>query len=299
MRMRIGIIGGGSIGMLFASYLNQSGEVKLYTRTAGQAEIINRDGIWLNLKEQTKRLNVAADCFDNWNGQDEMTIVAVKQYQLERVLAKIRELPASGGKYMFLQNGMGHLKDLKKIADKEIYVGSVEHGAYRESENVVTHNGCGVTRVAPLNGTKSFLKTFVKNFSDSFPFVIEDDYYEMLVKKLTVNAIINPLSALLRVKNGELLKNPHYFLIMEKIFREIAQILPFKNPDQSFAQVVAVCEKTANNRSSMLKDIEQGRETEIDGILGFLLEEAESKGKKVPLIDALYHLIKGLSAYGQ
>jgi 2-dehydropantoate 2-reductase len=43
----------------------------------------------------------------------------------------------------------------------------------------------------------------------------------------------------------------------------------------------------------MLKDIETGRKTEIDAILGFLLEEAQKQEKQAPIIKNLYLLVKG------
>jgi 2-dehydropantoate 2-reductase len=43
----------------------------------------------------------------------------------------------------------------------------------------------------------------------------------------------------------------------------------------------------------MLKDIEAGRDTEVDAILGFLLEEAIDQEKKAPLVENFYYLIKG------
>jgi 2-dehydropantoate 2-reductase len=58
-------------------------------------------------------------------------------------------------------------------------------------------------------------------------------------------------------------------------------------------QVLKICKNTANNRSSMLKDIEAGRLTEIEAILGYLLDEAAKQKKHAPQIETLYYLIKG------
>ena len=55
--------------------------------------------------------------------------------------------------------------------------------------------------------------------------MIEEDYENMLLKKLVVNAVINPLTAILGIKNGELIENKHYFELVKMIFSEIEQCL--------------------------------------------------------------------------
>lgn len=295
--MNIGIIGGGSIGLLFAYYLSQSANVTLYTRTAEQAKKINEEGLYCHQREQVVRTQIAAKSFEFWKGQEEITLVTVKQYQLAHVLENIASQSdqKSNCRFLFLQNGMGHIRPLKKLTNYDIFVGSVEHGAYRNGQNSVIHNGNGVTKIALLHGDKAHFDDFIGLGSDSFPIVFEDNYYDMLIKKLIVNAMINPLTAILKVPNGALIKNESYHTILMNVFEELKLILNLENPDDDFAHVHAICEKTANNRSSMLKDLDQNQETEIDAILGYVLEEAELKGMKAPLINMLYHLIKGIS----
>ena len=56
--MRIGIIGGGAIGLLFANYLSENHDVTIFTRTKEQAELLNRDGLnfIVNGQLQTKKI---------------------------------------------------------------------------------------------------------------------------------------------------------------------------------------------------------------------------------------------------
>lgn len=291
--MRIGIIGGGSIGLLYAYYLNQTFSVTIYTRTREQAEKINEDGLWLKKKEQVLHTFVTAVPFESWQGNDEITLVTVKQYQLEHILERINNKNGKDERFLFLQNGMGHLKYLNSLPAQDIYVGSIEHGAYRDSPNMVTHNGEGVTRVAVYKGDAEFLNDFVNAVPSSFPYVLEPDYYEMLVRKLIVNAVINPITAILRVQNGELINNPYYNKILQNVFSELMVILNLNNRDEYFQNLINVCKKTAQNRSSMLKDLESNQETEVDAILGFLLDQAENNGIDSPFIRTFYHLIKG------
>ncbi|MBV7503838.1 2-dehydropantoate 2-reductase [Bacillus sp. sid0103] len=291
--MKVGIIGAGSIGLLFAAYLSRVFEVTIYTRTHEQTEEINNYGIVLKKQgEQTKSI-IKALPMNVWKGHEDLTIIAVKQYQLQTIMEKINELPAVPGNLLFLQNGMGHLKQLDCIPFTNIFVGSVEHGALKENRYTVTHNGEAVTKVAVFKGDPTLLFELISSAPLEFPLVFKEDYYNMLLSKLVVNAVINPLTAILKVENGELIKNQYYFQVLKNLYAEVSFILNFDNTEEQFRQIITICKNTSANRSSMLKDIEADRMTEVDAILGFILDEADKKHRKAPQVENLYYLIKG------
>ncbi|MCM3587083.1 2-dehydropantoate 2-reductase [Mesobacillus maritimus] len=287
--MQIGIIGAGAIGLLFSFYLSKTHRVTVYTRTADQAELINTNGIELVTGEKVENQLVQAKPFEEWTGEEDLAIVTVKQYQLPALFSKFDGTSS----LLFLQNGMGHLKYLSKIIARNIFVGTVEHGATRTTQNTVAHNGRGMTKCAVFRGEATVLRELVDSTTDEFSMSLENDYLEILQAKLIVNAIINPLTAAFQVNNGSLVDNPYFYRIVESMFREVSAVLNLQLPERQFANVVSVCENTASNRSSMLKDLEEGRKTEIDAILGYLLEEAESNQVEVPLIRNYYDVIKG------
>jgi 2-dehydropantoate 2-reductase len=289
--MRIGIIGGGSIGLLFSYYLSECYDVTLYTRTVGQADVIRQNGLQLKLNGQTYRREVKTRSFENWHGNEDVTFIAVKQYHLSSLVKQMLERQAEKTNFIFLQNGMGHLKLLHLLNSETIYVSTVDHGAYKSSPFTVEHNGIGQTKLALYKGNKVLPDSLY--VIPGFSIVFESNYYEMLIKKLVVNAIINPLTALLKVPNGEIIQNDHYLRAAQNLFSEISEILKLENAERYFHQVKEVCQKTANNRSSMLKDIEQNNQTEVDAIIGFILEEAERKKLKAPISQMLYDFIKG------
>lgn len=291
--MKIGIIGAGSIGLLFAAHLSKTCSVTIYTKTSEQAESINENGVVLLNKESSSKFDIKACQFDKWTGQEDLTIVAVKQYQMNEVidnLVKVKNKPID---MLFLQNGMSHLKLLSYLEGNNLFVGSVEHGALKENSFTVRQNGEGVTNLAVFLGDRTRLKDFASIVPDHFPVVIHKNYYEMLISKLIINAGINPLTAILQVENGQLIKNDYYFEALKDLFSEITFILNLAEPESYFHRVMEVCQNTALNRSSMLKDIESGRKTEVDAILGFLLEEAQKQEKPAPIIKNLYQLVKG------
>ena len=290
--MKIAIIGGGSMGLLFSYYLSAKHEVYLFTRTQQQADLINTNGLQMvKSGEGSAARNVFAAPIHTWQGTEELTIIAVKQYQLPDLMAILSAKTA--GSLLFLQNGYGHIKLLKDLTFFPIFVGSVEHGAVRLNGNTVIHNGEGVTRAAVFKGSEILLRELSASLASEFPIILEEDYKGMLIKKLVVNSVINPLTAILNVKNGELIRNPFYKEIFVKLFEECAQVLELHNKEDYFENLLNVCKKTAENHSSMYKDLENGRTTEIDAILGYLLEEAARKNIKAPLILNYYDCIKG------
>ncbi|WHY02280.1 2-dehydropantoate 2-reductase [Neobacillus sp. DY30] len=293
--MKIGIIGAGSIGLLFAAYLSKAFSVTLYTKTSEQAEIISQNGIYLQEGSARSKFSVSAKPISQWEGEEGLSIIAVKQYQLHSIIKQICKLEFIPQNLLFLQNGMSHLKLLNTIPAANIFVGSVEHGASKVNSNTVSHNGKGDINVALFKGSLQIIKEFtVPCGSINFPISLKDDYYNMLLNKLIANAVINPLTAILQVKNGELIVNSFYFSAVKKLFLEISYILNLEDPIKRFRDVVRICKKTGNNQSSMLKDLEAGRRTEIDAILGFLIEEAQIQQKTAPNIESYYNLIKGI-----
>lgn len=291
--MKVAIVGGGSIGLLFAYYLNQKHHVVLYVRSPRQLEILQRNGLFLHKRNDTYRTVVEARNISEWGcrGED-LSVICVKQYHLPALLDRKRfseEHPL-----IFVQNGMGHLKLLEKLNNRSIFVSAVEHGALRVAENEVNHTGEGITRIAPFRGDdQRLIDNLIVPLEREFPFVKEEDYYQMLVKKLVVNAVINPLTAILKVPNGQLLDNPRYFQILKMVFAEVKMILDLDHEEAYFKNLLQVCRNTANNRSSMLKDLEERRPTEVDAILGFLLDKAEEKNLAAPHTRMLYNMIKG------
>lgn len=291
--MRFGIIGGGSIGLLFAYYLSCKQPVCLYVRTNEQKELLEKNGLVLSLAAEEQINKIEVKLFSEWRGAEDATFIAVKQYQLDNMMGFLKTYSKAEHALVFLQNGMGHIKKLDCLAG-DIYVAAVEHGALRTKGNRVCHTGKGVTRIAPYRQSNpSFLNWLDSEYGSLFPFIIEENYENMLLKKLVANAVINPLTAILRVKNGEIIDNPHYFQLVLQLFSEVEQSLGLQDGQAYFENVRAVCMKTAENQSSMLRDLEENRPTEVDAILGYIIEKAEKSEINTPVIKAFYYAVKG------
>jgi 2-dehydropantoate 2-reductase len=133
-----------------------------------------------------------------------------------------------------------------------------------------------------------------------FEVKVVENAQSLLWGKLVINAAINPLTAILRVPNGELLQLPAARLLMAELAKEAAAVglahgasLPFEDP---VAAVENVAQRTAANRSSMLQDVLRGAQTEVDAICGAIVRNGEEKGIPVPVNRAMVHMLETMKA---
>ncbi|WP_071395439.1 2-dehydropantoate 2-reductase [Bacillus tuaregi] len=291
--MKIAIIGGGSIGLLFSYYLHMHHPVCLYVRSQEQAERIRKNGLSFMHSGEEKQIKLDVKLISEWQGEEDVTFIAVKQYHLPDLMDQLTAFSQADKTLIFLQNGMGHIKLLEPLHGK-ILLGTVEHGALKINSHTVIHTGVGLTKLAAYHHSSPMRQEVKKMLNDdNFLFLFEEDYGKMLTKKLVVNAVINPLTAILGVNNGELIQNPDFFAIVKRLFAEIETSLSLVNSEEYFQNVIAVCEKTAQNQSSMLRDLMENRPTEIDAILGYILEKAAERDINTPIIEAFYLAVKG------
>lgn len=121
----------------------------------------------------------------------------------------------------------------------------------------------------------------------------------MLFEKAILNSLINPLTAVLQVKNGELVTNQQAFLLMQTIYEELTAAFTSIAHTISFNDVVDLCRKTAENTSSMLADRMQGRKSEIETIVGAILNKALVNGHNLPTLRTLYHQVLAIEESGE
>ncbi|KAB7669275.1 2-dehydropantoate 2-reductase [Bacillus sp. B1-b2] len=296
--MKIGIIGAGAIGLLCAYQLNKKHDVTLYVRSENQFKKITENGLCYTFKEETTCVQINVKYFSEWCGKEDCTIVAVKQYHLEGIFHKIKQFSNDMMSIMFVQNGMSHLSAIKELEFRNVLVGIVEHGALKENLHSVIHTGIGSTKMATIKGEEgsNIVRELIESDLSVFPFIHEPNYELFMQKKLFVNSIVNSLTSILKVKNGELLKNEQYKKLVSLLMEEIIQVLTLSKEEaiEYRHYCFQIIKNTANNKSSMLRDLEAHKTTEIDAILGYIIKRAESIHMNASISTSYYYMIKGM-----
>ena len=223
-------------------------------------------------------------------------LVLVKAWQTERAAEQLKRCLAQDGLAVTLQNGLGNRETLvRSLGIDRVALGVTTTGATLLGPGLVKAGGEGPISIE-RNPALCPLETALT--SANFNVGIVEDALSLIWGKLVVNCAINPLTALLKVKNGELLERPSARAIMGKLALETAQVAKAENIRLPFEDSIAAAEdvayKTAANRSSMLQDILRGAPTEIDAICGAVVQTAEKHGIDTPVNWACWQLVKAL-----
>ncbi|MBP1950619.1 2-dehydropantoate 2-reductase [Virgibacillus litoralis] len=284
--MDIGIIGGGSTGLLLGSHLAVKHKVTIYVRREQQKQSLNKNGIFS--PESNKSIQVKSLLISEMHRENYL-IVCVKQHHVSQVIPFINQTNIEST-IIFLQNGMGHIDLLRKMT-QTVLVGVVEHGALRKNDHSVAHTGKGVIKLAVFSGVKDELESIINNlYQRQFPFSGSSDWESLLQGKLIINAVINPLTSLFNMKNGDIFKNVYIHSIAYELCREASLVLGL-DFNQQWQRVQEVAEKTENNISSMLKDLQENRKTEIEAICGYLINQSNHP---IPYTTFIYTSIKAM-----
>lgn len=290
--MDVGVIGAGSIGMLIGSYLAESGiSVTMLVRSERQQIVLNQKGI-CRINENTTQTITPVHATNDYNRLSTMDliIIAVKYKDLSNVLTRLKEekikIPL-----LFIQNGIGHWYDVMEEDFQEIAFATVEHGALKESMHSVRHNGVGNITIGLTTEEKNSFLLLKCAHQPQFPIRWHRNPEYILLRKVLVNCLINPLTTILNVRNGYLIENRHSKQLMKSLYDELIDAFPQLCDDLSFEAVENICRKTASNHSSMLTDYLHRRPMEIEPIVSALIQRAKENGKSLPLLTTYEQLL--------
>lgn len=293
--MSIVIAGAGSVGLLLGSYLVESGlKVTMLVRREEQAEMLKRNGI-CRINEDGSELSFSVEAttqIAELRGSA-LWIIAVKYSDLPGLLAQLKASHVTDP-LLFVQNGIGHVALANATDSQDIAFATVEHGALQKNDRTVSHNGVGVVTIGNGRGDDTKFDLIEEAQQAKFPVARHYDAEHVLLRKVLINCMINPLTAILEVENGELLTNASCYELFINLYDELMDAFPAMREYLTLEQVAGVCENTAKNRSSMLADRSAGRPMEIETIVTAVVEKANASKKMVPLLSTFEKMLYAL-----
>ncbi|MCS7146237.1 MAG: 2-dehydropantoate 2-reductase [Nitrososphaerota archaeon] len=299
--MKTLIVGAGALGILFAGIMSShGGDVEILTRRTEAAEAISSEGVVV--EEESSTIRAWPECStDPSTALDaDVCIICVKSYDTGPVAEMILPYLPESCLVVTVQNGLNNVKKLAEILGPERIIGGCTMQASTLTGlNRVFHayNGETVLGGHPATTTQ---KNQIKRVAEELTRLglktsVTDNVYPQIVTKLIVNSVINPLTALLRLRNGEILKIPVLGELVNELVDEgveAGRVLGVRLSSVELKKVVhEAIISTSENKSSMLQDIERGRKTEIEFINGAIARILRDEGKAAPLNTILTQLV--------
>jgi 2-dehydropantoate 2-reductase len=293
------IIGTGALATLFAARLSAAGVdvIMLGTWQAG-LDALRKEGARLVGSDGLERVYPVRATDDPVECREaRLALVLVKGWQTERAARQLYTCLDEEGLALTLQNGLGNREILAGLLGFwRVALGVTTIGATLLAPGLARLGGDGPVSIEAhprLGPLEAILRTA------GFAVSVVADARSLVWGKLVISAAINPLTAFLRVPNGELLHRPAARLLMGELAHEAAAVaralgvsLPFEVPESA---VEEVARRTSANHSSMLQDVLRGAPTEIDAICGAIVRAGEERGVPTPVNRAMWHLVKALA----
>ncbi len=288
----VAVVGAGALGRWLAARIQACGQaVRLVTRPGSRSQVLRCcvTAVGTTLDQEVESMP-AQNCVP---GTFRWLLYCTKAGDLEQAARETASLLSPEGWSAVLSNGLGHADTLAGLGLDRNLAATVTYGLCPVSGGAVEQRGSGgQVTVGPVTRGPGFEAAFEasqllagKFRSAGLMSEAVENGAELVWRKATLNAGLNPVAALLRRENGELPSHPSFQLGVDAA-REVIQVagtvgvdLSMDDPEQLLRNL---CRDTATNRCSTLQDLEASRTTEMEWICGAVVRIAESAGIEVP-----------------
>lgn len=233
----------------------------------------------------------------------ELVLLTVKAYDTAKAAGLVAEAEPMA-MLVTLQNGLDNDEAVATEAPGLKSCAAItSFGVTREGPGHIRHAGDGDTvlgRMACSPGEARHTADLLTG--GGLPVEWVDNIRGHVWLKGVVNHCINPLTVIHRCRNGVLLEHEDYLRHMTGLCAEALAVIRMVNvilpTDDVLGRVKEVARLTADNRSSMLQDVDRGKRTEIDHITGHIIRLGKHHSLDLPLSEFVYYEVKNLETIG-
>lgn len=321
--MRICIVGAGAIGGLLGVKLAQVGEEVVAIARGDHLAVIKEKG--LTLIEDEKEITVKIQASDDITsvGTFDVVFICVKAHQVTSIVSDINKLCNESTMIVTTQNGLPwwyfqnatHISEIKgnyednhieavdkdgiisKTIDPKRIIGCVVYpAAYIKESGVIQHVEGNRFPIGELDGSES---ERIKNLSNilikaGFKSPILPDIRSELWLKCWGSCCFNPISALTHSTLKQICTFDYSKKLSEFVMTEAQQVglklgATFRVPLERRINGAAA---VGDHKTSMLQDVEEGRTTEVDALVGSVVELGELTKTNTPHLSTIYYCVK-------
>src|SRR5256886_9170878 len=316
-RMKIAIIGAGAIGGYVGVKLALAGDDITFVVRGANLDAIRKNGMKLVMSDGSEQVASRVKATNDYAGAgaQDMVILAMKAHQVEAVADDVPKLFGPDTVVVTMQNGIpywyfhrhgGELEGsvvrsvdpqgriTRRIAPERVLGCVVYPASELIAPGIVSHIEGDRFPIGELDGSTTVRAARVAEcFTRAgFKAPVLDDIRGEIWLKLWGNLTFNPISALTRSTLVDICQYPATRELAAAMMTE-AQTIAHKlgiTFRVGLDKRIAGAEKIGKHKTSMLQDVEAGRELEIEALVGSVVELGRLTHTPTPHIDALYAL---------
>jgi len=299
--MKIAIMGSGGVGGYYGGLLAAAGQEVIFIARGAHLEAIRDKG--LQIKSVHGDFTVSpAKVTDRPGdiGPVDLVIVATKTYHTDEAARAIKPLIGSGTVVISLQNGIDAAERIGSVVGMGHIIGGATWlsaaleapgriGQYSQFRRIV---------LGELDGRSTPRAQAIASVLATTPAVIElvSNIKQVLWTKFVFIAAISALGGLSRVAIGEYRQVPEAREVLAEAMAEVVAVAKASGVSLDagiIAKTLAFIDASAPDiRPSMQRDLEAGRTSELESLIGVVVRMGKQHGVPTPVLRLAYALLK-------
>jgi 2-dehydropantoate 2-reductase len=289
--MRIAVLGSGGIGGYYGARLASAGHGVLFIARGAHLEAMQRRGLTVRTPEGESTIPVTAVGDSRTVGPVDLVLFCVKSSDTESAAQALPPLMAEDTAVITVQNGLDNVEAIASVVGSRAVLAGVVYVALQLAGPgvVVRTGGEGKIVFGELGGalTERAQRIAAAFQQSGMPNQVSTDIDRVLWEKFLFIAGIGGVTALGRAGIGRLLASLEGRTLLTTSCEEIAAValaekvpLPADAVDRAVAQAATLPPQW---RSSMARDLEEGRRLEVEALSGAVVRRGLTLGVPTPI----------------
>ncbi|MGE5514566.1 MAG: 2-dehydropantoate 2-reductase [Bacteroidota bacterium] len=290
--MRILVLGAGGTGGYFGGMLAKAGADVTFLVRSQRAEALARTGLVIRTPEGSDTVPVRTVTAAQLDRHFDVVLLSCKAYGLDGAIADLAPAVGPNTSVVPLLNGLAHYPALDRAFGAERVLGGLCHivASVGPEGEIVRQTGLHRFTVGERAGGLSARVEALAALCAKAPFqtVASTDVIQAAWEKFSFLTAMAASTCLMRASIGAIMATENGGNFMRALYAEtraVAQSAGHQPSETAQAEALALLTDPASpSTASMLRDIEAGRPTEGDHILGDMLNRARAAGLETPLL---------------
>ena len=289
--MRIAVLGSGGIGGYYGALLAKAGHDVSFIARGVHLEAMQRRGLTVRTPDVESTLPVTAVADTRTLGPVDLVLFCVKSYDTEPAAQALAPLMAWDTAVLTLQNGVDNVEAIASAVGSEAVVAGAVYVALQlvGPGVIVRTGGEGTVVFGEVTGAVTErVQRIASAFQQSgIPHQVSTDINRVLWQKFLFIAGVGGVTALARSGIGPVLASPEGRTLLTTSCEEIVAVAEAAGIPLQKDAVDAVIKQAATLppqwRSSMARDLEDGRRLEVEALSGAVVRRGLKLGVPTPI----------------